>query len=147
MERLTRGALDTEGHEQHEVDEAVPSSTIQAEEDQSSLCSECKAIFDNWFERDGWESARPGHSHHHIVGLISSAKNGCSVCQLFVRGFSVAAVQQLLKDRPGLRSLVTVELELDDPVIDGTYSIRLNFHLDDSDEILTTEVDAFAAGK
>jgi hypothetical protein len=76
---------------------------------EAPLCSECKAIFDNWHERDHWSSARPRHSHHHIVGLQLSARQGCPVCAMLLNGLSPSTTKTLLEDWNSSKSLVTVK--------------------------------------
>jgi hypothetical protein len=107
---------------------------------QAPLCSECKAIFDNWHERDNWVSARPGHSHHHIVGLQSSARQGCPVCAMLLNGLSPSTTKALLKGWKRSQSLVTVIRQ------QGGYNIRLIFPLAD-DEETTVDVDVYTSGE
>lgn len=89
--------------------------TFEAEETQNEVhlmqivCSECKAIFDNWYERDNWSSARPGHTHHSIVGLQQSASTGCPICALLLRELDHDTIQELLRKRPNFKGLVSVQ--------------------------------------
>ena len=113
------------------------------------LCSECKSIFDHWYDRDAWSSARPVHSHHNIFSLRESSQNGCSVCALLLHGFSDNAVEHLLRNWPDLKGLVTVAKSL--PGTGDGYEITLKFHPDpDDSEIegpLEVIIDAFRSGK
>ncbi|KAN0106778.1 HET domain containing protein [Hyaloscypha variabilis] len=112
----------------------------------SPICSECKSIFDHWYDRDDWAAARPGHSHRHIVGLQESSRNGCSVCALFLRGLSGPAVNILIRDWPQFKNSVTVAFL---PYHRHMYIINLTFDLNTSgggDE-LKTSLHAFASVK
>jgi hypothetical protein len=120
----------------------------EIETDASILCSECKAIFDHWYNRDSWATNRPGQSHHHVVGLQESSQNGCSVCNLFLNGLSESDVNTLTQSWPYVKSFVSVTL---DPIHrnDRNYAIKLAFHFDgsESEEPLETILDAFPSGK
>lgn len=98
----------------------------------SPLCSECKAIFDSWYSRDNWTEARPGHLHHHIVGLQESSRKGCPVCSLFLNGLSEADIQRVLQHQAWKRSLVTVDLHF--PNLKDYYVVNLTFDDPDSHE-------------
>ena len=128
-----------------EASERIEIDTSQNRASISPICSECKSIFDHWYDRDDWAAARPGHSHHHIVGLQESSRNGCSVCALFLRGLSGPAVNILIRDWPQFKSSVTVALP---PYHRHIYIINLTFDLNTSrgDE-LKTSLHAFASGK
>jgi hypothetical protein len=94
-----------------EPSEAGPEvEEIQNDDDPAqSLCSECKAIFDNWYDRDNWSSARPGHTHHNIVELQLSARKGCPVCALLLRDLDHDAIEELLQKWPDFKGSVTVK--------------------------------------
>jgi len=146
------------------VDDAVRQGTAQVDEsanppgespkqpdqDASSLCPECKSIFDHWYDRDTWATARPGHSHHHIVGLQKSSQSGCSVCVLFLQGLSESNVNTLTQDWPYLKSLVSVNSRpYTRGYVKNVYRIDLvfQFHESDCKKTLETSLDAFASGK
>jgi hypothetical protein len=141
MESLSKHDDEVQEAEWAERSEGDESFTSESIDKQAPLCSECKAIFDNWHERDNWSTARPRHLHHHIVGLQSSARQGCPVCtMMLLHGLSPTATKTLLEDRTSSKSLVTVEQRLDP----GTYSISLTFPPGDDQG---TVVHAHASGK
>jgi hypothetical protein len=116
-------------------------------EDPPPLCSECRAIFDNWYERYDWKEARPEHLHHDIVGLQDSSQNGCPICGLFLSGLSAADVQKLLQDHAHKRGVVTVRH--DALGAGGFFTVTLYFITEDhwSAPVLETKLDAFVSRK
>lgn len=123
------------------------SSKTHTGEDNPHLCSKCIAIFDAWWDRDDWYKSRPRHSHHHIVGLQTSARNGCPICAMFLRGLPHGAIEQLLHGQPSHKSLVMLTVSLHS--IKPLYSVKLDFRRNNSEREapLETEVDAFTSGK
>ena len=113
----------------------------------SPICSECKSIFDHWYDRDNWAEARPGHSHHHIVGLQESSQNGCSVCAILLHGLSNPTVVDLTRGWPYLKSSVTVA-PFDRNSNWNDYKIIAAFHFNISgkDKQIETSLDAFPSG-
>jgi hypothetical protein len=106
----------------------------RVERSRSRLCSKCKAIFDNWWDRDNWtywrllciSSTRPGRQHHNIVRLQRSASKGCPVCVLLLRGLDGEAIQQLMQEGRNRRGLVHIALALVE--IPDVYLIRVLFY-------------------
>jgi len=140
MESLSKHDDEVQEPEGPERSEGSGSFTSENIDKEAPLCTECKTIFDNWHKRDNWPSARPRHAHHHIVGLQSSARQGCPVCTMLLHGLSPTATKILLEDRTGSKSLVTVEQRLDQ----GNYGISLTFPPGDDHR---TTVHAHASGK
>jgi hypothetical protein len=113
----------------------------------SMLCSECKAVFDHWYDRDLWATSS-GLSHHHIIGLQESSQNGCSICKLFLSELSDSTVNTLTQDYPSLKSFVTVFPKTKP----NLYSINLVFRFGFKNRLgmhqqLMTMLDAFPSGK
>lgn len=140
MESLSKHDNEVQEPEGAERSEGSKSFTSESIDKQAPLCSECKAIFDNWHERDNWISARPRQSHHHIVGLQSSARQGCPVCAMLLNGLSPSTTKTLLEDWNSSKSLVTVGQRLSR----GGYYISLTFPPGDDEG---TTVHADASGK
>lgn len=91
-------------------------------------------------KRENWPLARPRHSHNHIVGLQSSARQGCPVCAMLLNGLSPSTTKTLLESWSQSQSLVTIGYKFPQ----GTYHIQLTFPLRD-DQGTTVHVNA--AGK
>jgi hypothetical protein len=142
MDFLSKHDNEVQEPEGAERSEGSGSFTSESIDKQAPLCSECKAIFDNWHERDNWSSARPRHSHHHIVGLQSSARQGCPVCAMLLNGLSPSTTKTLLEDwnRSQSQSLVSVEKI----VVKQGYYISLNFPLADDEG---TKVEVHTSGE
>jgi hypothetical protein len=140
MESLSKHDDEVQQPEWGERSEGSGSFTSENIDKQAPLCSECKAIFDNWLERDKWDSARPRHSHHHIVGLQSSARQGCPVCAMLLNGLSPSTTETLLEGWNRSQSLVTV---ITQRPFKG-YQISLNFPPTD---IEGTKVDVYTSGE
>jgi hypothetical protein len=130
MESQSKHVNEVQEPEGAERSEGSGSFTSESIDKQAPLCSECKAIFDNWHERDNWSSARPRHSHHHIVGLQSSARQGCPVCAMLLNGLSPSTTKTLLEDWNSSKSLVTVKQRLPWRI----YCISLTFPPRDDEE-------------
>jgi hypothetical protein len=121
------------------------SSKAQVREDNPHLCSKCVAIFDAWLDKNDWDKSRPRHTHCHIVGLQASARNGCPICVMFIRGLPHGAIEKLLQDQPSLKALVTVS------VINKRwlYLVKLDFRSRKSgrESALETAVHVFPSSK
>jgi hypothetical protein len=139
MESQSKHVNEVHEPEVSERSEGSGSFTSENIAKEAPLCSECKAIFDNWHERDNWSSARPRHSHHHIVGLQSSARQGCPVCAMLLNGLSPSTTETLLEGWNRSQSLVSVKQSLFN---NGRYSIRLSFPPADDEK---TTVDVFTS--
>jgi hypothetical protein len=135
MDFLSKHDNEVQKPEGAERSEGSGSFTSESIDKQAPLCSECKAIFDNWHERDNWSSARPRHSHHHIVGLQSSARQGCPVCAMLLNGLSPSTTKTLLEGWNRSQSLVTVRQSF----LERPYYISLKFPPAD-DEGATVDV-------
>jgi len=89
--------------------------TFEAEEMQNEnslmqiVCSECKAISDNWYEQGNWSSVRPVHTNHSIMGLHQSASTGCPLCALLLCELGQDTIQELLRKRSNFKGLVGVQ--------------------------------------
>jgi hypothetical protein len=140
MESLGKHNDEIQGPEGWKRSNESKSFTSENTDEQAPLCSQCKAIFDNWHERDIWSSARPGHSHHDIDGLQSSTQNGCPVCAMFLNELSPSSTKTLLEDRKCPKSLVIVEEEMPP----GAYHISLTFPPGNDEK---TMIHAYASGK
>jgi hypothetical protein len=122
------------------------------EDDRSqALCSECKAIFDNWYDRDNWRSAKSGHTHHNILDLRRSALKGCPVCALVLRGLDPEAIQKLLQNRPRFKGLVRVRLKVSK--FDGLYAVEILFYVESDklpiqlEDSWKTTIELFRSGR
>jgi hypothetical protein len=140
MESLSKHDDEVQEPEGPERSEGSGSFTSENIDKEAPLCTECKTIFDNWHKRDNWPSARPRHAHHHIVGLQSSARQGCPVCAMLLNGLSPSTTKTLLEGWNRSQSLVSVEKG----VVKGRYYLSLNFPLADDEK---TTVDVFTSGE
>lgn len=124
-------------------------------ESRSPICSKCKAFFDNWYDIDNWSSVGPGaeRRHHDIVGLRRSARNGCPVCSLLLRGLDREAIEELLQKRPEFEGLLYVDPKF--AAHRDAYGIRFKYYAEEEwidapihyFDSWETETDAFPSGR